>query len=84
MASIQKFRNVLANGKGAFVVDDIISLDPWQVRCLEIRGDAEALSDPTDSASRFPGAIIRIHPRRIISWGIDAPGQGLGNRDVGG
>jgi pyridoxamine 5'-phosphate oxidase family protein len=82
MASSQKFRNIQANGRVAFVVDDIASLDPWVVRCLEIRGDAEALTDPADSASRFPGAIIRIHPRRIISWGIDAPGHCRGTRDV--
>ncbi|HEX2807373.1 MAG TPA: PPOX class F420-dependent oxidoreductase [Kineosporiaceae bacterium] len=82
MASSQKFRNVLANGRVAFVVDDIASLDLWVVRCLEIRGTAQALADPADSVSRFPGAIIRVHPRRIISWGIDASGQGRGTRDV--
>jgi pyridoxamine 5'-phosphate oxidase family protein len=82
MASSQKFRNVLANGRAAFVVDDIASWDPWQVRCLEIRGIAEALAEPTDSASRGSGPIIRIHPRRVISWGIDEPGRGRGKRDV--
>jgi pyridoxamine 5'-phosphate oxidase family protein len=70
MAETQKFRNVAANGRVAFVVDDLASVDPWRVRCLEIRGRAEALADPADSASRFPGAIIRIHPERIISFGI--------------
>ena len=42
MAASRKFRNVAENGRAAFVVDDIASLDPWRVRCLEIRGDAEA------------------------------------------
>jgi pyridoxamine 5'-phosphate oxidase family protein len=37
----------------------------------EIRGDAEAIDTPTDSAGGIDGAIIRIHPRRIISFGID-------------
>ena len=73
MADTQKFRNVAANGRAAFVVDDLASVDPWRVRCLEIRGRAEAITDPADSASRFPGAIIRIHPERIISFGIDEP-----------
>lgn len=72
MAASQKFRNVAAGSKVAFVVDDIASLDPWTVRCLEIRGDAEALVEPTDSAVHVAGPIIRIHPRRIISFGIDA------------
>ncbi len=71
MAASQKFRNVAANGHAAFVVDDLASVDPWRVRCLEIRGRAEALTDPADSASRFPGAIIRLHPERIISFGVD-------------
>jgi pyridoxamine 5'-phosphate oxidase family protein len=71
MAASQKFRNVAANGHAAFVVDDLASVDPWRVRCLEIRGRAEALTDPADSASQFPGAIIRLHPKRIISFGID-------------
>lgn len=71
MSESQKFRNVAANGRAAFVVDDLASVDPWRVRCLEIRGRAEALVEPSDSASGVRGAIIRIHPERIISFGID-------------
>ena len=83
MATSQKFRNVGRHPQVALVVDDIVSRQPWQVRCLEIRGEAEAIAEPVDSAARMPGAIIRIHPRRIISWGIDPPGLGLGKRTVG-
>jgi len=82
MAASQKFRNVAANGRVAFVIDDIASVQPWVVRCLEIRGHAEALTDPTDSASPSGGPIIRIHPDRIISWGLDPEGQGRGTRNV--
>ena len=82
MAATQKFKNVAGNPTVAFVVDDIASVDPWRVRCLEIRGVAEAIAEPTDSAARFPGAIIRVHPRRIISFGIDPPSHGKGKRDV--
>lgn len=67
MAASQKFRNVAANGKAAFVVDDLASTDPWRVRCVEIRGVAEAIS----SNDLTGGGLIRIHPRRIISFGID-------------
>jgi pyridoxamine 5'-phosphate oxidase family protein len=77
MAASQKFRNVAAGSKVAFVVDDIPSLDPWTVRCLEIRGDAEALTDPGDAAA----PIIRIRPRRILSFGID-PDNPAGPRTV--
>jgi pyridoxamine 5'-phosphate oxidase family protein len=68
----------------AFVVDDLASLDPWTVRCLEIRGDAEALSEPADSASRVNGPIIRIHPRRVISFGVDPGNPAAGPRTVAG
>lgn len=83
MAASQKFRNVARHPKVALVVDDIVSRQPWRVRCLEIRGEAEAIADPVDSAARMPGAIIRIHPLRIISWGIDPPDLALGKRTVG-
>jgi pyridoxamine 5'-phosphate oxidase family protein len=71
MADSRKFRNVAEGSKVAFVVDDIASLDPWRVRCLEIRGDAEALTEPTDSNAQIGGPIIRIHPRRVIRYGIE-------------
>jgi pyridoxamine 5'-phosphate oxidase family protein len=82
MASSRKFRNVRANARVAVVIDDIASVQPLQVRCLEIRGQGQALTDPDDSAATVPGAIIRIHPRRIISWGIDPLGSGRGRRNV--
>src|SRR3981081_3167462 len=71
MAASRKFRNVADNGRAAFVVDDIASIQPWRVRCLEIRGNAEAINAPADSAVGIDEAIIRLHPSRIISFGID-------------
>ena len=44
MARSRKFRNVAANGRAGFVVDDVYSTDPWRVRFLEIRGHAEAIT----------------------------------------
>ncbi|MGZ8177386.1 PPOX class F420-dependent oxidoreductase [Williamsia sp. SKLECPSW1] len=61
----QKFRNIRDNGRVAFVVDDVASVSPWRVRCVEIRGTAEAIDGSTP--------VIRIHPRRVISFGIDEP-----------
>ncbi|MDQ1360214.1 MAG: pyridoxamine 5-phosphate oxidase family protein, partial [Acidimicrobiaceae bacterium] len=55
----------------AFVVDDVVSTHPWTVRCLEIRGRAEAL--PTGGAHLGPGfgdAFIRIYPEKVNSFGI--------------
>jgi pyridoxamine 5'-phosphate oxidase family protein len=83
MADSQKYKNVAKGSQVAFVVDDIKSVQPWQVRCLEIRGTAEAIGEPVDSASPVgTGPIIRIHPARIISWGIDPEESSLGKRDV--
>lgn len=73
MAASQKFRNVADNGKAAFVVDDLLSKAPWRVRCLEIRGTAEAIHIADGPWAGTDGAIIRVHPRRIISFGIDEP-----------
>ncbi|MCY1137976.1 PPOX class F420-dependent oxidoreductase [Actinoplanes sp. Pm04-4] len=73
MAASRKFRNVAATAEIAFVVDDVPSTSPWRVRCLEIRGTAEALDAPVDSAYGSAAPIIRVHPRRILSFGLDEP-----------
>jgi len=70
MASSQKFRNVSDNGRVAFVVDDLASIDPWRVRCVEIRGHAEAINASASPGDRRDGSLIRIHPEQIISFGI--------------
>lgn len=72
MASSRKFRNVADNGRVAFVVDDVPSLEPMRVRCLEIRGYAQAIPNASDAPDNMiGGATIRIHPERIISFGVD-------------
>ena len=75
MSATQKYRNIATNDKVAFVVDDIASRDPWRVRCLEIRGVAEQAASTGGpvggSGETLDSAIIRIRPRRVISFGID-------------
>jgi len=73
MAASRKFRNVAHNGRSAFVVDDIASMQLWRARRLEIRGHAEVIYAPVDDVGELDGAIIRIHPKRIVSVGIDDP-----------
>jgi pyridoxamine 5'-phosphate oxidase family protein len=73
MAASRKFRNVASYDRVAFVIDDIASRDPWRVRCLEIRGTAEQVHTDTGHGGGTDGALIRIHPRRIISFGLDNP-----------
>jgi pyridoxamine 5'-phosphate oxidase family protein len=86
----KKFRNVEANGQAAFVIDDVASTDPWHPRFVEIRGWGEAIEHPIDSGygerPGIPAAIIRIHPLRILTLGLDpaAPGMRITARDVMG
>ncbi len=82
LGATAKFRNVAANGQVALVVDDIVSAEPWTVRCFELRGAAEALTDQDTPGPYLSNEIIRIHPRRIISWGMGPDGQGGSSRDV--
>ena len=59
----KKFRDVIRTGRAAIVVDDLASRDPWRPRGIEVRGRGEAIAMPTP--------LIRIHPERIVSWGIE-------------
>lgn len=65
MGGSQKYKNIVANGQAAFVVDELETVDPWKPRMVEIRGTADANpnEDPRNST-------IRIHPLRVISFGI--------------
>lgn len=72
VSTTKKFRDVQANGWAAIVVDDLVSVDPWTPRMLEIRGRAEALdSGGADLRPGFGDAFIRIHPEKVNTFGID-------------
>ena len=58
----KKFRDVARTGRAAIVIDDLESVDPWRPRGVEVRGRGEAIALPTP--------LIRIHPERIVSWGL--------------
>lgn len=58
----KKFRDVQRNDRVALVVDDV--LPPWRPRGVEVRGRAAAIGGPE--------ARIRVHPERIVSWGIES------------
>jgi pyridoxamine 5'-phosphate oxidase family protein len=78
----KKFRDVARTGRAAIVVDDMVKLEPserppggWdsRPRGIEVRGRAEAITDPQP--------MIRIYPERIISWGLDDAKGGPGSRN---
>ena len=73
MGGTKKFRNVQGNPLVSLVVDDLASVQPWHVRGVEIRGTAEALTDWQPPRPYYSREAIRIHPTRIISWGLDEP-----------
>ena len=72
VANTKKYRDVLANPWAAIVVDDLVSIDPWRPRMLEIRGRAEAIaSGGADLGPGFGDSFIRIHPQKVNSFGIE-------------
>jgi pyridoxamine 5'-phosphate oxidase family protein len=59
----KKFRDVARSGRAAVVVDDLASIEPWRPRGVEVRGRAEAVYDGRP--------LIRVHPDRVVSWGLE-------------
>jgi pyridoxamine 5'-phosphate oxidase family protein len=68
----KKFRDVRRSGRVAIVIDDVGDGEEWRPRGIEVRGRGEAIALPTP--------LIRIHPERIVSWGLE---RGARARDVG-
>jgi pyridoxamine 5'-phosphate oxidase family protein len=67
------YRDIVRNHKVAYVVDDLPSLNPWTIRGIEIRGDAEVLTSGGESiVPHFGPDMVRIRARRIMSWGIES------------
>lgn len=77
MADTRKWRNIAANPHVALVVDDLRSMDPWTVRGVEIRGTAEQVVIEQEPGSDGRPETIRIHPTKIISWGVEPDAQGM-------
>jgi pyridoxamine 5'-phosphate oxidase family protein len=80
MGKSRKYRNVARNPYVSFVVDDLVSVDPWRVRGVEVRGVAEALADVDPPMPGLGREILRITPRWIGSWGLIAGRTGLDSR----
>lgn len=81
-ARSKKFRDVRQTGLAAFVVDDV--LPPWRPRGIEVRGEAEVRPEGgKEIMKNFAEDMIRIHPKRIVGWGIDSGAFGPNSRSVG-
>jgi pyridoxamine 5'-phosphate oxidase family protein len=71
-AQRKKWRDVEQNPRVAVVIDDVASVNPWRVRGIEIRGEAERLMAGGETVIRgFDPAMFRITPKRIVSWGLN-------------
>ncbi len=80
----KKYRDALQNPRVAFVIDEVISRDPFRIRGIEVRGMAEAL--PNGGEGRGAGydpEMIRIRPAHIASWGVDDESIYAKSRSVG-
>ena len=71
-----KFRDVARTGRAAIVIDDLASTNPWRPRGVQVRGRAEAIGGPQP--------LVRIHPDRVIAWGLDTPSDATDPTDVPG
>jgi len=70
-----KYRNIGINPAVSFVVDDAVGEGAENMRMLELRGDAEQVA--ADGSH-----LIRIRPRRVVSWNIDPQHPGLLTADI--
>lgn len=89
MATSKKFRDVMATGFVALVIDDIAQVDPWTPRGVEVRGQAEARTAGGAEVGKrlgatfdFDPAWILVRPTRIVSWGIDGSSYEVSARDA--
>ncbi len=84
LADSQKWRNLQHDARVAFVIDDLASIDPWRPRGIQVRGRAELHDDGGGRMGPgFGDAWLRIHPDRVVAWGLDADAFGQPNsRDV--
>jgi pyridoxamine 5'-phosphate oxidase family protein len=77
-----KYRNIATNPKVAFVIDDAPGQGASGVRFLEIRGDAEQVESGSPTGPGLSPHLIRIRPRRLVSWNIDPDLPGMQTSDV--
>ena len=73
-----KYKNAIKNNKVALVIDDLLTIKPWQPRGIRIYGTSDLvnrqggyMSYIHKSESQSP--YLRIKPTKKWSWGIESP-----------
>ncbi len=76
LARTRKYKHVQAgHDRVALIVDDLLSVSPWQPRGVRIYGTA----DLVERAGHLgPGVYLRITPQVSWSWGLDEPSMASG------
>jgi pyridoxamine 5'-phosphate oxidase family protein len=82
MASSAKYRNIRANPKVAFVVNEVLFEGIDGVRFLEIRGRAETVTGPAPADPHLAPEFIRIRPRRVLAFNLYPEQSRLQTRDI--
>ncbi|MBO0809866.1 MAG: PPOX class F420-dependent oxidoreductase [Actinobacteria bacterium] len=84
MGSSKKWRDLQANPKIAFVVDDLASMDPWTPRGIEVRGTAELHGEGGERifGPGWDAVWFAVMPQRIVSWGIEGPAFSAAGRSA--
>ena len=59
-----RYRHLLENPQATIVIDDLVSVDPWQPRGVKFRGPATL----EDDGGR---PRVRIRPQVVWSWGVN-------------
>ncbi|MBA8926967.1 pyridoxamine 5'-phosphate oxidase family protein [Kutzneria viridogrisea] len=83
LAASRKYRNIQADPRVSLVVDDNaphpVGPGGQRGRGVEIRGVAELVRVERPLIPGFSQDVIRLRPRRIVTWNVDAPGGGSRN-----
>jgi pyridoxamine 5'-phosphate oxidase family protein len=82
MGGSAKYRNIQADPRVAFVVDEVTEDSMEGAHFLEIRGVAEAVAGHASADGHLAAEIIRIHPRRVIAYNVDPEQPGLQSRNA--
>jgi pyridoxamine 5'-phosphate oxidase family protein len=63
------YRNLLATGKAALVVDS--GEGSGRVRAVQVRGTVELLHTGGETVQAdFDPPLVRVHPTYVVSWGL--------------
>ncbi len=82
LSTSKNFRDVARTSWAAFVVDDV--LPPWRGRGARSGGDLlRGWRGGDEVNANFGVELIRLHPSRIVGWGIDTDAFRPNSRSVG-